>query len=175
MGHGPNPRLKPGMVLAIEPMVNLGIDDVDVLDDDWTVVTGDRQVSAHFEHYRGDIQGSHGSTHPASVGVGTIRDGGIGSMRRLRAIHLLVTGMVAGIVISVLFISCSTNDNGSAGQSRRPGPTVRRPRAARDLQESFRAVSRSILPSVVRIDVEEVRTQSAPQGDDTPWFDFFFW
>jgi methionyl aminopeptidase len=50
VGHGPNPRLKPGMVLAIEPMVNLGIDDVDVLDDDWTVVTGDGAVSAHFEH-----------------------------------------------------------------------------------------------------------------------------
>ncbi len=50
VGHGPNPRLKSGMVLAIEPMVNLGVDDVDVLDDDWTVVTADRAVSAHFEH-----------------------------------------------------------------------------------------------------------------------------
>ncbi|MFA7566847.1 MAG: type I methionyl aminopeptidase [Alkalispirochaeta sp.] len=50
VGHGPNPRLKPGMVIAIEPMVNLGIDDVDVLDDEWTVVTGDGAVSAHFEH-----------------------------------------------------------------------------------------------------------------------------
>jgi methionyl aminopeptidase len=38
------------MVIAIEPMVNLGGDDVDVLDDDWTVVTSDRSVSAHFEH-----------------------------------------------------------------------------------------------------------------------------
>lgn len=50
VGRGPNPRLKPGMVIAIEPMVNLGGDDVDVLDDDWTVVTEDRSVSAHFEH-----------------------------------------------------------------------------------------------------------------------------
>jgi methionyl aminopeptidase len=50
VGRGPNPRLKPGMVIAIEPMVNLGGDDVDVLDDDWTVVTSDRSVSAHFEH-----------------------------------------------------------------------------------------------------------------------------
>ena len=47
---GPNPRLKPGMVLAIEPMINLGTDDVDVLDDDWTVVTVDGSVSVHFEH-----------------------------------------------------------------------------------------------------------------------------
>lgn len=50
VGRGPNPRLKPGMVVAIEPMVNLGGDDIDVLDDDWTVVTADRSVSAHFEH-----------------------------------------------------------------------------------------------------------------------------
>ena len=49
VGPGPNPRLKPGMVLAIEPMVNLGDDDVEVLDDDWTVVTSDGSVSAHYE------------------------------------------------------------------------------------------------------------------------------
>ncbi len=49
-GGGPNPRLKPGMVLAIEPMVNLGGDDVKVLSDDWTVVTRDSSISAHFEH-----------------------------------------------------------------------------------------------------------------------------
>ncbi len=50
VGRGPNPRLKPGMVIAIEPMVNLGGDAVELLDDDWTVVTRDRSVSAHFEH-----------------------------------------------------------------------------------------------------------------------------
>ncbi|MFP4373439.1 MAG: type I methionyl aminopeptidase [Spirochaetaceae bacterium] len=50
VGSGPNPRLKPGMVIAIEPMINLGGDDIDVLDDDWTVVTVDGSVSAHFEH-----------------------------------------------------------------------------------------------------------------------------
>ncbi len=50
VGSGPNPRLKPGMVLAIEPMINLGEDDVLLLDDDWTVVTADRSVSVHFEH-----------------------------------------------------------------------------------------------------------------------------
>ena len=47
---GPNPRLKPGMVIAIEPMINLGGDDVNLLSDDWTVVTADGSVSAHFEH-----------------------------------------------------------------------------------------------------------------------------
>jgi len=44
------PRLKPGLVLAIEPMVNAGGPDVELLDDGWTAVTKDRQLSAHFEH-----------------------------------------------------------------------------------------------------------------------------
>lgn len=48
--RGMNPRLKPGMVLALEPMINLGSSDVDVLDDDWTVKPVDRSLSAHFEH-----------------------------------------------------------------------------------------------------------------------------
>jgi methionyl aminopeptidase len=43
-------RLKPGMVLAIEPMVNAGSPDVQILDDEWTAVTSDGQLSAHFEH-----------------------------------------------------------------------------------------------------------------------------
>ena len=47
---GKNPRIKPGMVLAIEPMINRGISDVYVLEDDWTVVTEDGKRSAHFEH-----------------------------------------------------------------------------------------------------------------------------
>ena len=47
---GRGPRLKAGMVLAIEPMVNLGDADVEILDDGWTVVTADGQLSAHFEH-----------------------------------------------------------------------------------------------------------------------------
>lgn len=42
--------LKTGMTIAIEPMLNLGKDDVYVLDDDWTVVTADEKASAHFEH-----------------------------------------------------------------------------------------------------------------------------
>lgn len=48
--RGPNPRIVPGMVLAIEPMINLGTADVDVLDDGWTVVTADGKPSAHMEH-----------------------------------------------------------------------------------------------------------------------------
>ncbi len=47
---GTGPILKAGMVLAIEPMLNLGGDEVEVLDNDWTVVTKDGSLSAHFEH-----------------------------------------------------------------------------------------------------------------------------
>ena len=47
---GPNPRIKRGMVLAIEPMINLGTEKVNILDDDWTVVTADGRKSAHIEH-----------------------------------------------------------------------------------------------------------------------------
>jgi methionyl aminopeptidase len=42
--------LKPGMVLAIEPMVNAGSPDVALLGDGWTVVTVDHSLSAYFEH-----------------------------------------------------------------------------------------------------------------------------
>ncbi len=45
-----NPRLKPGMVLAVEPMVNAGKPDVMVLKDKWTAVARDGSYSAHFEH-----------------------------------------------------------------------------------------------------------------------------
>jgi len=47
---GRGPVLRPGMTLAIEPMINLGTAGVVVLDDDWTVVTRDGEPSAHFEH-----------------------------------------------------------------------------------------------------------------------------
>jgi methionyl aminopeptidase len=43
-------RLKPGLVLAIEPMVNAGTHEVEVLADKWTAVTKDKSLSAHFEH-----------------------------------------------------------------------------------------------------------------------------
>ena len=47
---GTGPKLKAGMVLAIEPMVNMGTGSVKILSDGWTVVTGDGKPSAHFEH-----------------------------------------------------------------------------------------------------------------------------
>lgn len=47
---GRGPRLVPGMTLAIEPMVNMGVSEVRILPDGWTTVTADGKLSAHFEH-----------------------------------------------------------------------------------------------------------------------------
>lgn len=47
---GRGPRLKPGMVFAIEPMVTAGGPDVAILEDEWTAVTADGSLAAHFEH-----------------------------------------------------------------------------------------------------------------------------
>ena len=47
---GSGPKLRDGMVLAIEPMVNVGRSDTRLLDDKWTAVTQDGSYSAHFEH-----------------------------------------------------------------------------------------------------------------------------
>ena len=47
---GRGPRLRPGMALAIEPMVMLGGAETVLLDDDWTVITADGSWAAHFEH-----------------------------------------------------------------------------------------------------------------------------
>ncbi len=51
--HGPAGKgapLRPGMVIAIEPMLNMGTQETETLSDGWTVVTADRKPSAHFEH-----------------------------------------------------------------------------------------------------------------------------
>jgi methionyl aminopeptidase len=47
---GRGPDLRPGLVIAIEPMVMLGEEETRVLADDWTVVTVDGSLAAHFEH-----------------------------------------------------------------------------------------------------------------------------
>ena len=44
------PKLRPGMTLAIEPMINMGTADVEWLDDDWTVISADHSLSAHYEN-----------------------------------------------------------------------------------------------------------------------------
>lgn len=47
---GTGPVLKKGMTIAVEPMLNLGTRKIYLLDDDWTIITGDNKPSAHFEH-----------------------------------------------------------------------------------------------------------------------------
>lgn len=47
---GTGPILKEGMVIAVEPMLNLGTEEIFMLEDDWTIVTADSLPSAHFEH-----------------------------------------------------------------------------------------------------------------------------
>lgn len=48
--HTKGPRLYKGMVIAIEPMINEGTYEIEVLKDKWTVVTKDRKLSAHYEN-----------------------------------------------------------------------------------------------------------------------------
>jgi methionyl aminopeptidase len=48
--RGKGPKLRKGMTLAIEPMINLGTKNVKQLKDGWTIVTADGRPSAHFEH-----------------------------------------------------------------------------------------------------------------------------
>ena len=47
---GKGPVLKAGMVIAVEPMLNLGTPHIYMLDDEWTIITADEKPSAHFEH-----------------------------------------------------------------------------------------------------------------------------
>ena len=48
--EGKGIRLEPGMTLAIEPMVNMGTEEIEVLDDGWTIVTADGSLAAHYEN-----------------------------------------------------------------------------------------------------------------------------
>ena len=51
------PKIENGLVVAIEPMINLGGKDVEQASDGWTIITKDRQPSAHFEHNIAVIDG----------------------------------------------------------------------------------------------------------------------
>ena len=66
---GDNPKLKAGMTLAIEPMVNMGTAEVKVLGDQWTVVTADSKPSAHFEHTVPRDEGRTRNSHMARKDV----------------------------------------------------------------------------------------------------------
>ncbi len=65
---GTGKGIKAGLVIAVEPMVNAGLPDVEVLDDRWTAVTKDRKLSAHFEHTIAILdEGPWVLTRPAST------------------------------------------------------------------------------------------------------------
>ena len=65
---GRGPRVKPGLVIAIEPMVTEGTIETHTLDDDWTIVTNDGGMAAHWEHSV--------AVHPDGIWVLTAEDGG---------------------------------------------------------------------------------------------------
>lgn len=48
--RGSGPRIQEGLVIAIEPMINMGVKDIRQLPDGWTIITADKKPSAHFEH-----------------------------------------------------------------------------------------------------------------------------
>jgi Do/DeqQ family serine protease len=95
------------------------------------------------------------------------------SSRRLFVVNVLLIGLITGFALSLLLFACSTEVQPNQQVAAQDRTLLAQP-DAETLQNSFRRVSELALPSVVRIDVEEVRTQTRPQGDDTPWFDFFF-
>jgi len=66
--RGRGPAIKPGLVVAIEPMVTMGTIETHVLGDDWTIVTDDGLVAAHWEHSI--------AVHPGGIWVLTAEDGG---------------------------------------------------------------------------------------------------
>ncbi|MDP9407982.1 MAG: type I methionyl aminopeptidase [Actinomycetota bacterium] len=81
---GRGPRLVPGMALAVEPMITVGSPETEELDDDWTVVTRDGSLAAHFEHTV--------AITPRGPWVLTAEDGGAG---RLAALGVQVGGVAA--------------------------------------------------------------------------------
>jgi Do/DeqQ family serine protease len=95
------------------------------------------------------------------------------SSRRVFLINILLSGLLLGFILAVALFSCSTQLPGNEQVAARDRESLVQ-YDLEALQSSFREVASIAGPSVVRIDVEEVRTQALPRGDDTPWFDFFF-
>ena len=56
--RGRGKKIQNGLTIAIEPMINMGTEKVETLDDKWTIVTADRQPSAHFEHNVAVVDGA---------------------------------------------------------------------------------------------------------------------
>ncbi len=92
---------------------------------------------------------------------------------RFLIVNMVLVGVILGFTLSTLVFSCSTKiQPGDAALAQQSSSQVELDLGV--LQHSFRNVASQVLPSVVRVDVEEVRTQEVPRGDNLPWFDFFF-
>ena len=91
-------------------------------------------------------------------------------MRRIRLTLLTAVIGAATIVAFLTLTSCSTDPEQSNQPPVPSGTFVE----LESMQNSFNIVAGEVLPSVVRVDVEEVRRQTAPEGQEMPWFDFFF-
>jgi Do/DeqQ family serine protease len=86
--------------------------------------------------------------------------------------NLVLVGVIMGFVLSMVLFSCSTEIRPSETALAQEAPPSLED--LENVQNSFRFVADAVLPSVVKLNVEEVRTQRVPRAGDTPWFDFFF-
>lgn len=89
---------------------------------------------------------------------------------------IFLTSLYALLVLLSL-LSCTTSATTTGEGADRPSPEAQPVLVVADpalIQQGFRDVAQAALPSVVLIDVEQVRRQTAPEGSDVPWFDFFF-
>lgn len=92
--------------------------------------------------------------------------------RKFFLINLVLVGLIVGFSLSMVVFSCSTRiQPGGTALAQRTGEDV--DLQIEGLQSSFRQVARAVLPAVVKLNVEELRSQQRPQGDN-PFFDFFF-
>ncbi len=92
--------------------------------------------------------------------------------RNLLFVNLVLVGLIAGFSLSVMVFSCSTRiQPGDVAYAQQTGDGEI---DLSGLQTSFRAISERLRSTVVKIEVEEIRSQRTPRGSDRPWFDFFF-
>lgn len=95
-------------------------------------------------------------------------------MKKLFVVNLILSGLIIGFVLSVTLFSCSTQVEPSSRVSAQDRGSSGGQATLREMQNTFREISAIALPSVVRIDVEQVRRQNDRPTDEAPWFDFFF-
>ncbi|TVQ38398.1 MAG: Do family serine endopeptidase [Spirochaetaceae bacterium] len=92
--------------------------------------------------------------------------------RNLLFVNLVLVGLIAGFSLSMVVFSCSTRiQPGDVAYAQETGEGQI---DLSGLQSSFREISQRVRTTVVKIEVEEIRSARTPRGSDRPWFDFFF-